>query len=541
MTVGRRWLGVLLLLGVLVSSWASAQSRAQLDSKSLAAIRVDMEKGQALFAARNYEAAAKSFEHGFERHRYPAFLFNAGVCYEKLQRPGDAAAKLRAYLDADPDASDAVSVKERVGKLEAADAAVQAAADAGPPLGDPDAGGDADAPPEKPPAMPVDLPPSDTKSLVIVETEPTGAPVRLFKKTAPGAPRFSVGAANAGWVELANRPAPLSLGVDEGDYHLVVEKYRDLNPTDTEIRVEAGRVFHFRANLSQGKFMGFLRVVANVEGARIYLDDPKRQKPVWGRTPYGELVPRGQYALLVEAPGFDPFVKTVQIEQAQQVELQVTLVRERFGVLRVDSNAPTIRVEVDGKPIGVWQSGQVPLERRLPSGPSRVVIRADGYKTYEGEVTIPRGQVLPLRAELVPKYPRGAAWTQAIIGAVFLGTGTYLGLKSNQLYDEVEADRRAGVIESDDERINRGRLFAVGADVGFALGGVLAALATYNFIRDPLPDSGARVFRPQEPADAGSTAPSARPPAPRPQAWRRWDVGPLVGPELGGIGFGGRF
>ncbi len=542
-TLARRfiWLLVVLgVLGVLGAPWALAQNRAALDGKALAAIRADMEKGQGLFVAKDFAAAAAVFEQGFQRHQYPAFLFNAGVCYEKLARPKDAADKLRAYLAADPAAADATAVRERIQKLEAAVQSVTALPDAGAEeAGD----ADADAAPPVPPAptMPTDLPPTDTKSLVIVETEPAGAPVRLYKKTVERAPKFALGGANAGWTEVASRPSPLSLSVDVGDYHLVVAKYRDLNPTDTEIRVEAGRVFHFRANLSQGKFMGFLRVTANVEGARVHLNDPAKKQPVWGRTPHGELVPRGDHTILVEAPGYDPLTRKVRVEQAEQVELQVELVRERFGTLRVTANAPEIRVEIAGKPVGVWKQGEVPLERRLPSGKTLVTIRADGYKTYEGDLTIPRGQVLPLEAELIPKYPRGAAWTQAIIGAVFLGAGTYLGIKSNQLYDEIEADRRAGVLASDDERISRGRLFAIGADAGFAVGGVLALLATYNFIRDPLPDSGVRPGQLEEPPGPAGRKPAQATLRARQRSTRRLDVTPMMGAEFGGIGIGGTF
>jgi hypothetical protein len=74
-----------------------------------------------------------------------------------------------------------------------------------------------------------------------------------------------------------------------------------------------------------------------------------------------------------------------------------------------------------------------------------------------------------------------------------LGAGIYLGTESDRRFDELEADRRAGVLTSDDSRASTGKWFAIGADAGFVLSGVLAGLATYNFIKDPLPESSIRL------------------------------------------------
>ena len=57
-------------------------------------------------------------------------------------------------------------------------------------------------------------------------------------------------------------PANLTLGV--GHYQIVIDKFRDFNVSQTSIDVSPGHVHHFKANLSQGAFMAFLRVSANV-------------------------------------------------------------------------------------------------------------------------------------------------------------------------------------------------------------------------------------------------------------------------------------
>lgn len=537
---------MLVTAALLVPAAATAQGGKVLDARRLETIRGQMEKGQGLFVAGDYEAAAKVFEQGYADNPYPAFLFNAGVAYQKLGRLDDAITKFRAYVAADPSAPDRAKVEERIAKLSAAraptppptlgDAGAGDAGDGG--LGDAGAGDGGAALPPPVPTLPPDIT-ANMKSLVIVETEPPGAPIHLFEKTRDSAAPFRRGAENSGWREVVSRPSPVSLSLDVGDYHLVIDRYRDFNPTDTAIRIEPGRVFHFRANLSQGDFMGFLRVTANVEGAEIRLDDKDRKRPRWGRSPHGELVARGEHTVLVEAPGFQPLFRKVEVKQAQEVDLTVKLVRVGFGYLRINANAPEIKVEVDGKAVGVWRSGEVPLETKQDAGDHHLVIRADGYKTYDGMVKVPKGQTLPVHAEMIPTYPRGAAWTQAIIGAAFIGAGTYLGIKSNQLHSELEADRKAGVLESDDERIKRGRLFAIGADAGFAIGGVLAVLATVNFIKDPLPDSGAHVDRPVEFGAPSRKAAALR--RRRQLAGPSFDLTPALGPAGGGLFIGGRF
>jgi hypothetical protein len=288
--------------------------------------------------------------------------------------------------------------------------------------------------------------------------------------------------------------------------------------------------------------MAFLRVAANVQGAYVYLDDPEKKQPPWGTTPHGELVSNGAHTLLVEAPGFEPLTRNIEVTHGEEREITVKLVRVAWGFLRIEGNAPELKIEIDGKPVGIWRAGEAPFQVKLDGRSHRVVIRADGYKTYEETVNVPRGQILPLRAHMVEKYPRGAAWVQAAAAAVFIGAGVYLGLRSNALHEELEADRRAGVLEEDDSRIKQGRLFAIGADAGFVLGGLLAGFATYNFIRDPMPESGAERGKPREFDDPRKTRPTARRTRPSYVARKpRFEVSPSLGPNAAGLFLGGSF
>ena len=55
--------------------------------------------------------------------------------------------------------------------------------------------------------------------------------------------------------------------------------------------------------------------------------------------------------------------------------------------------------------------------------------------------------------------------------------------------------RETGTLSSADSRMDQGYWYSIGADGGFALGGLFGLLSTYNFIKDPYPDSELRRGR----------------------------------------------
>ena len=186
----------------------------------------------------------------------------------------------------------------------------------------------------------------------------------------------SVRPTNPGWKEVVATRAPANLTLDVGQYHVVVEKFRDFNASEADMSVSPGHVHQLKANLSQGKFMAFLRVSSNVIGAHVWIDDKKKEHPLWGDTPHGELVPGGKHDVLVEAPGFEPFLSSVELEHGEQKELEVRMVRVNYGVLRIDASAPEVKVRIDEQPKGVWHSGEEPLDVRFDAGEHKLTSRA---------------------------------------------------------------------------------------------------------------------------------------------------------------------
>lgn len=448
----------------------------QAQTPSVESIRHFMEKGQGLFAGGNYVHAAEVFEAGFDLYPYSAFLFNAGVALEKADRQEEALKRFKRYIQVDPGAPDKAEVESRITRLQT----------------DIEAKKHASATPGSSPApRPVGAPAGSmqTKSLVVLETDPPVAPVRLYRQVS-GKDAYRPNRPNPGWGEVIQTHSPANLSLDTGRYYAYVEKFDDYNESGTEFDVQPGRVVQVMVSLSQGEFMAYLRVTSNVPEAKVYVDDPNHRAQAWGKAPHGELVTAGKHTLVVEATGYQPRERKVELERGKQYDLRVDLERVNFGTLRIDSNAPSIAVEVDGRSVGTWTAGALPLDvPNLSAGAHRLRVTSDDRKDVETEIMIPRGQVLPLNALMVVTPPRGAAWTQAIVASVLLGGGIYAGLESNRIYDDLSADRRRGVLEGDDKRITYGQIYAVGADVAFLGSAVLAGLATYNFLDDPLPPS----------------------------------------------------
>lgn len=514
------WLAVCLALGLLCTP-----ARADAGVERIDAIRGQMEAGQALYLAGKYAEAASVFEEAYERYPYSAFLFNAGVAYEKSGALALAVQRFRRYLEVDTDAPDAESVRQRVSLLDEKLTREQEGLGA--------AGSDSAAD-------------SVMKSLVLVETQPSGAPLSIFMRSDTHAAPYLQGAPNTGWTLVKRAESPVSLALAVGRYHVVVDKFQDFNISEADIDVFPGHVHHFKANLSQGAFMAFLRVTSNVEGAYIFLEKPKPETRPWGRAPFGELVPAGQQTVWVQAPGYEPQRRDLQLKHGEQQELSIGLKRVGFGFLRITGTAPKIEVFVDGISVGVWERKQVPLELRLAAGTHLLRVESEDRKPFEGFAQVPGGQILSVRAVMQRTYPRTAAWTQAILGAAFLGGATYLGLQSNRLDSDLRRDARLGILDAEDERIARGRWFAIGADAGFVLGGTLGILSVYNFVKDPLPESRVELSDPEEFEDPRAPKRETKPNAPprsskQDASTRRWFVASSPSSEGLTLSIGGHF
>jgi hypothetical protein len=148
----------------------------------------------------------------------------------------------------------------------------------------------------------------------------------------------------------------------------------------------------------------------------------------------------GSHTFLARAPGFEEALKTVEVALGQPLRLTLAMAGKRTeGRLRVLTDHPDARIEIDGRAAnGQWAG-------LLPAGGHRLVIRKDGYETYESDVALSADQDRTLTVEL-KKSQSWVWWTVSlavVVGGGAIATG-YL-LQPNET-PAVEGTLRPGFV-----------------------------------------------------------------------------------------------
>jgi hypothetical protein len=237
--------------------------------------------------------------------------------------------------------------------------------------------------------------------------------------------------------------------------------------------------------------LGFLRVVTNVPGANVFVD--KKEQGALGKTPFQNATSTGVHRVWIEKPGYKPVERDIEIGVGDDLLLKVDIERVEHGRLRVVTNNPAAKVYIDGA-----TAGGVPLEKDVGAGEHTVRVTAPNMKDWKETVKVERGQATPVRVRLRPKVGRAGAWVTAGVSLAFLSAAITTGVIGHRLEDQLAKDQRAGILANDDPRLLRGKLLYISSDIGYGLAGAFAALATWYFLRDPLPDSEGRVLEPRD-------------------------------------------
>ena len=376
----------------------------------------------------------------------------------------------------------------------------------------------------------------EIRSQVVVESDPPGAPLTVYLRKS-GASPFAAGAANPGWQKVVeNEKTPHDVSLAAGAYHIVLDAFRDLKRSETDLELKPGRVYNFKANLSQGAFLGFLRVISPIEGARIHVDDPPPfAKGAWGRAPHSDLLEPGEHRVWIEASGYETILRRVTVERGATVEINAPLDRVRYGFLVVDANADEVVVKVDGVLYASYSALGDPLKIRLPAGPHVVELDAGGRKTFTGEVIVPRGQEIAVHGRLAFSPPRsnavlsGTLAVGAAVGAVVLFRQPSYELREGLDFPGLPRVAPTGTQP----------WFRVGGFVSLGVSGLLVLATGYSLINDPNPPSNAQIEKPRE-LDAAPSSRSAAAPEKK-AGFRLEGVMPEVCMQGGGLTIGGSF
>jgi tetratricopeptide (TPR) repeat protein len=472
--------GCLALLSVLMLASPVDAQRARPSRQAIDQARTRMEQGQAYFLQGRFAEAASEFEAAYGIHPFSAFLFNAGVAYETGGDLPHAIEYFRRYVGVETNASERTEVETRIAGLEARvrerderlareraerEAAI-AAGQTPPPT--------PTVEPEPTPAAPTAQVVDQLLSLVAVETEPEGATVTI---------------SNAGGA-VATGPAPLTQTLEHGAYHIVIE-HPDYNRFERDFDVQPGVLNRLFLNLSQGEFLGYVRVVSDPPGAGVIVDD--REAGARGQTPFEGPLQTGHHHVWIEREGYQPIEREFDIAVGDEVRIDVELERVSYGRLRVVGNLRGARILVDGV-----QVGAVPWEGQVEGGTHIVRVEHDNMKAWESTVEVARGQLRPIRVRLRPAVGRGGAIAAGVIGGLALGGGIGMSVYVNDLYNDLDRARTAGTLQGDDSRLEVGFWMSIGQYIAYGVAGIAGALSLFYAFYDDLPPSEGTVLDPRD-------------------------------------------
>lgn len=455
-------------------------AHAQRSRSSLEQARTRMEQGQAYFLQGRFGESAAEFEAAFQIQPFAAFLYNAGLAYENAGELGRAAEFYVRFASAETNEAQRTEVQTRIEGLRARIEARRlelesqrqqreqqiAAGETPPPIESED--------PEAISAPPSAAAVQELLSLVAVETEPAGATVTV----------------TFGGNVVATGPSPLTQTLDPGSYRILIE-HPDYNRFEHDFEVQPGVLNRFFLNLSQGEFLGYLRVTSTPPGAHVYIDD--REQGSRGQTPFETPIQAGPHHMWIERAGYAQQERDFEIVVAEQVDLAVPLERVNYGRIRVVGNVRGALVYVDDE-----QVGAVPWEGQVAAGERHIRVRANDMKDWTGIVDVARGQLRPIRVRLRPAMGRSAAVLSGVFGALFLGGAIAANVISNDLYSQLEREREAGTLQLHDDRITQGFALSIGTYAGYGVAGLLGALSLFYAIYDDKPDSEANVLVPRD-------------------------------------------
>jgi tetratricopeptide (TPR) repeat protein len=509
-----------LLLVVAVSLGGSTIARAADDATPDTALndaKDAFEAAQTFFVRGEYDAAAAKFLEAYNRKAYPAFLFNVAVSYEKGKQLEKAKEFFERYLREDPNASDAAQVRLRldvIAKLLAppppppapvAPAAPgEPAAPGTPPSGTaPPAPGTAGAAPPAPgtPAAPVPAPASpppvlpdiDTKGLVVIDSKPQGATIYLNdKRQGP----FGT--------------TPWHGSLESKPVRLILES-KGWKAEERQISPRSDKLIDVYIALSEEHYLGWIEITSNVVGADLFID--RKDIGAIGRTPFtGQLKP-GKHTIFLEKFGYDPLQQEIDVPAGTAMQHNLTMQRTQAGWIAITGTTTQ-----GGRLIVDEKFGCVtPCRLELKPGKHKLLVERKGFEDYENDVEIGQGIETSIEVQMSSRPPRTAAISTGIVAAVLLGAGVYVGYLSNQNKNGLQNDiNNKALVDNTDSRFLAGKIEAVGADVLYGIGAIVAATAIYDLLKHG-PDSTGVAQQ------------------------RSITLAPLFGPEGTGMALGGRF
>src|SRR4029079_16755192 len=175
----------------------------------------------------------------------------------------------------------------------------------------------------------------------------------------------------------------------------------------------------------------------------------------------------GKHTIFVERFGYDPVVREIDVLPGTATQHNFDMQAAQKGWVAINGRGISGgRLIIDEK-----FACAIPCRTEVAPGKHAILVEKDGMEDYESDMEIPRGVETNIEVRMSPRPPRTRVITTAIVAAVLIGGGGYVGRLSQQNKDSINSDIASGVlVDSGDPRFLRGKVEAIGADALYGVG-----------------------------------------------------------------------
>ena len=325
----------------------------------------------------------------------------------------------------------------------------------------------------------------ETKGLVVIDSKPQGATIYLNDKR-----------------KGAFGKTPWQGSLESKPVRLILEQ-KGWKPEERAISPRSDKLIDVYIALSEEHYLGWVEIASNVPGADVFID--RKEIGAIGRTPFtGHLKP-GKHTIFVERFGFDPLTREIDILPGTATQHNFDMQPSQKGWIAISGRGVGGgRLIVDEK-----FACATPCRAEVSPGKHEILVEKDGMEDYESDIDVPRGVETTIEVHMSARPPRTRAITTAVVAALLIGGGAYVGHLSQQNKDSIQADINSGVlVDNYDSRFMRGKIEAIGANVLYGIGAIVAVTAVFGlFAHGPdstgVADSKKVSFSPTMSPDGG--------------------------------------